>query len=214
MRDPLFVIEHNGDPYYALVTRSSDGQMLFLANKLSKMKEDTPLGSRIAEVHNRSSLFTRDAGHGESNIRRWIIENDWLEAIVALPLNLICNTGIATYVWVLSNKKPEQRKGKVQLIDATQWYRPLRKNLGKKAANSGSRMFPREEFDYWKVTVDRPLRLAVDLPEDKLRQLRVDCESVGEESLAQLVDRVAGQIGAESDFDFNAFLEEIKRDPQ
>ena len=83
MRDPRFVIEHAGDPEYSLVTRSSDGQMLFLANKLSKMKQDTPLGSRIAEVHNGSSLFTGDAGQGESNIRRWIIENDWLEAIVA-----------------------------------------------------------------------------------------------------------------------------------
>ena len=132
MRDPRFVIEHAGDPEYSLVTRSSDGQMLFLANKLSKMKQDTPLGSRIAEVHNGSALFTGDAGQGESNIRRWIIENDWLEAIVALPLNMFYNTGIATYVWVLTNRKPEHRRGKVQLIDATKWYRPLRKNLGKK----------------------------------------------------------------------------------
>ena len=119
MRDPRFVIEHAGDPEYSLVTRSSDGQMLFLANKLSKMKQSTALGSRIAEVHNGSSLFTGDAGQGESNIRRWIIENDWLEAIVALPLNMFYNTGIATYVWVLTNRKPEHRRGKVQLIDAT-----------------------------------------------------------------------------------------------
>ena len=112
MHDPRFVIEHDGDPEYSLVTRSSDGQMLFLANKLSKMKQDTPLGSRIAEVHNGSSLFTGDAGQGESNIRRWIIENDWLEAIVALPLNMFYNTGIATYVWVLTNRKPEHRRGK------------------------------------------------------------------------------------------------------
>ena len=129
MRDPRFVIEHRDDPDYSLVTRSSDGQMLFLANKLSKMKQRTALGSRIAEVHNGSSLFTGDAGQGESNIRRWIIENDWLEAIVALPLNLFYNTGIATYVWVLTNRKPEPRRGKVQLIDATGWHRPLRKNL-------------------------------------------------------------------------------------
>ena len=137
MRDPRFVIEHAGDPAYSLVTRSSDGQMLFLANKLSKMKQDTPLGSRIAEVHNGSSLFTGDAGQGESNIRRWIIENDWLEAIVALPLNMFYNTGIATYVWVLTNRKPAHRQGKVQLIDATTWYRPLRKNLGKKNCELG-----------------------------------------------------------------------------
>ena len=132
IKDPRFVIEHAGDAEYSLVTRSSDGQMLFLANMLSKMKHDTPLGSRIAEVHNGSSLFTGDAGQGESNIRRWIIENDWLEAIVALPLNMFYNTGIATYVWVLTNRKPAHRRGKVQLIDATQWFKPLRKNLGKK----------------------------------------------------------------------------------
>jgi type I restriction enzyme M protein len=105
--------------------------MLFLANMLS-MKHSTKLGSRIAEVHNGSSLFTGDAGRGESNIRRWIIENDWLEAIIALPLNIFYNTGIATYIWVLTNRKPNHRKGKVQLIDATSWYKPLRKNLGKK----------------------------------------------------------------------------------
>ena len=98
-------------PSTRLVTRSSDGQLLFLANMLSKMKHDTPLGSRIAEVHNGSSLFTGDAGQGESNIRRWIIENDWLEAIVALPLNMFYNTGIATYIWVLTNRKPAHRRG-------------------------------------------------------------------------------------------------------
>ena len=178
MRDSRFVIEHASDPDYSLVTRSSDGQMLFLANKLSKMKQDTPLGSRIAEVHNGSSLFTGDAGQGESNIRRWIIENDWLESIVALPLNMFYNTGIATYVWVLTNRKPEHRRGKVQLIDATQWYQPLRKNLGKKNCELSetditricdtflefketeqSRIFDNAAFGYWKVTVERPLRI-------------------------------------------------------
>ena len=178
MRDPRFVIEHAGEPEYSLITRSSDGQMLFLANKLSKMKQHTPLGSRIAEVHNGSALFTGDAGQGESNIRRWIIENDWLEAIVALPLNLFYNTGIATYVWVLSNRKPEHRRGKVQLINATQWYKPLRKNLGKKNCELGeedivricdtfldfkeseqSKIFDNAAFGYCKVTVERPLRL-------------------------------------------------------
>jgi type I restriction enzyme M protein len=151
--------------------------MLFLANMLSKIKHDTPLGSRIAEVHNGSSLFTGDAGQGESNIRRWLIENDWLEAIVALPLNLFYNTGIATYVWVLSNRKPGHRRGKVQLIDATQWFKSLRKNLGKKNCeltdadierileafmafdeSEQSRIFDNAEFGYSKVTVERPLR--------------------------------------------------------
>ena len=178
LKDPRFVIEHAGDPEYSLVTRSSDGQMLFLANMLSKMKRGTKLGSRIAEVHNGSSLFTGDAGQGESNIRRWIIENDWLEAIVALPLNMFYNTGIATYVWVLTNRKPAHRQGKVQLIDATQWFKPLRKNLGKKNCelsdediaricdaflkfeeNERSKIFPNAAFGYWKVTVERPLRL-------------------------------------------------------
>ena len=177
MRDPRFVIEHAGDAEYSLVTRSSDGQMLFLANMLSKMKHNTPLGSRIAEVHNGSSLFTGDAGSGESNVRRWIIENDWLEAIVALPLNMFYNTGIATYVWVLSNRKPGHRRGRVQLIDATAWFKPLRKNLGKKNCELAdadierilqafmafeeteqSRIFDNAEFGYSKVTVERPLR--------------------------------------------------------
>jgi type I restriction enzyme M protein len=178
IKDPRFAIEHGGDPEYSLVTRSSDGQMLFLANMLSKMKRDTKLGSRIAEVHNGSSLFTGDAGQGESNIRRWIIENDWLEAVVALPLNMFYNTGIATYIWVLGNRKPPHRKGKVQLIDATQWFKPLRKNLGKKNCELSdediaricdtflafeeteqSKIFPNAAFGYWKVTVERPLRL-------------------------------------------------------
>ena len=186
MRDHRFLIEHAGDPEYSLVARSSDGQMLFLANKLSKMKRDTPLGSRIAEVHNGSSLFTGSAGQGESNIRRWIIENDWLEAIVALPLNMFYNTGIATYVWVLTNRKPEHRRGRVQLIDATKWFRPLRKNLGKKNCELGpediericrtfldfeetaeSRIFDNEAFGYWEVTVERPLRLRVDLSAER-----------------------------------------------
>ena len=114
--------------------RSSDGQLLFLMEMVNKMKpfSQSPLGSRIASVHNGSSLFTGDAGGGESNIRRYIIENDWLEAIVQLPNNLFYNTGITTYIWILSNNKAPHRKGKVQLIDAGQLYRKLRKNLGNK----------------------------------------------------------------------------------
>lgn len=178
MRDSRFIIEHAGDPEYSLVTRTSDGQMLFLANLVSKMKHDTKLGSRIAEVHNGSSLFTGDAGQGESNVRRYIIENDWLEAIVALPLNMFYNTGIATYIWVITNRKPDKKKGKIQLIDAINWYQPLRKNLGKKNCELSeedikriievfnnfeeteeSKIFLNEEFGYQKVTVERPLRI-------------------------------------------------------
>ena len=182
VRDPRFVVEHAGDSEYSLVTRSSDGQLMFLANLISKMKHNTALGSRIAEIHNGSSLFTGDAGQGESNIRRWIIENDWLEAIVALPLKMFYNTGIATYVWVLTNRKEERRRGKIQLIDATEWYTPLRKNLGEKGVELSpddidrviktflrfderddprhSKVFDNRDFGYSKIVVERPLRIA------------------------------------------------------
>ncbi|MDR3688049.1 MAG: class I SAM-dependent DNA methyltransferase [Fimbriimonas sp.] len=178
LSDPRFIIEHAGDPEFSLITRSSDGQLMFLVNKLAKMKHNSPMGSRIAEVHNGSSLFTGDAGQGESNIRRWILENDWLEAIIALPLNMFYNTGIATYIWVLTNRKPEHRRGKVQLVDATQWFKSLRKNLGKKNCELApediqkvidafmtfeeteqSKLFPNSAFGYWKVVVERPLRI-------------------------------------------------------
>ncbi len=114
--------------------RSSDGQLLFLMEMVSKMKPTatSPLGSRIASVHNGSSLFTGDAGSGESNIRRYIIENDMLDAIVQLPNNLFYNTGITTYIWLLNNNKPQNRQGKVQLIDASLLFKKLRKNLGNK----------------------------------------------------------------------------------
>ena len=190
MRDPRFKVMHKGQEL-SLVTRSSDGQMLFLANMASKMNAESALGSRIAEVHNGSSLFTGDAGQGESNIRRWLIENDWLEAIVALPLNLFYNTGIATYVWVLSNKKAAPRKGHVQLIDASQWFKPLRKNLGKKNCELSpedierisrtflefkdtpeSKIFSNAAFGYWKVTVERPLRLHSQLTLKAIETLR------------------------------------------
>ena len=229
MTDHRFLIEHAGDPEYSLVTRSSDGQMLFLANKLSKMKQETRLGSRIAEVHNGSSLFTGSAGQGESNIRRWIIENDWLEAIVALPLNMFYNTGIATYVWVITNRKPEHRRGKVQLIDATKWFRPLRKNLGKKNCELGeadiericrtfldfeeaeeSRIFDNEAFGYWKVTVERPLRLKVDLSGERRDEFFDACIDAGEVALGEAVHDVGDRLGTGSYRDFNRFLEAVE----
>ena len=229
--DPRFVVEHGGDPDYSLITRSSDGQMMFLANMLSKMKRDTPMGSRIAEVHNGSSLFTGDAGQGESNIRRWIIENDWLEAIVALPLNMFYNTGIATYIWVLSNRKPEHRHGKLQLIDATQGYRPLRKNLGSKNCEVSdedigricdaflafeeteqSKIFLNEAFGYLKVTVERPLRLTIDLSPDHRQRFRAVCGDAKEEPLSYVIDRVAAVLGAGPHPDFNRFMEAVVAD--
>lgn len=178
IRDHRFIIPFGDDPEYRMIPRSSDGQMLFLVNMISKMKHNTNLGSRIAEVHNGSSLFTGDAGQGESNIRRWIIENDWLEAIVALPENMFYNTGIATFIWLISNRKSSERRGKVQLIDATGSFVSLRKNLGNKncefseeqirmitrliqnpVETEQSKIFPNEAFGYHKITVERPLRL-------------------------------------------------------
>ncbi|WP_333839576.1 type I restriction-modification system subunit M [Pelomicrobium sp.] len=190
--DPRFIVSHGGDPEFKLITRSSDGQLMFLVNKLQKMKQHSPLGSRIAIVHNGSALFTGDAGQGESNIRRWVLENDWLEAIIALPLNIFYNTGIATYVWVLANRKPEHRKGRVQLIDATRWFQPLRRNLGKKNCELSEADIQRildlylgqpqntpeckwldnADFGYWKITVERPLRLKSQLTRRAIESLR------------------------------------------
>lgn len=173
--------------------RSSDGQLLFLMDMVSKMKplKDSPLGTRIASVHNGSSLFTGDAGSGESNIRRYIIENDWLEAIIQLPNNMFYNTGITTYIWVLSNNKAPHRKGKVQLIDASELYQKLRKNLGAKNCEFSaehiekithlyldmpdqgiSKVFDNRDFGYYKVTVERPLRLAAQFTDERLAALR------------------------------------------
>lgn len=175
--DPRFVISFKGEPEYKMIPRVSDGQMLFLANNIAKMKHNTKLGSRIAEVHNGSSLFTGDAGGGESNFRRYVIESDYLEAIIALPENMFYNTGIATFIWVLTNRKEDRRKGKVQLIDATSLKSSLRKNLGNKNCelteeirhqitelllnfeeNEYSKIFANEEFGYYKITVNRPQR--------------------------------------------------------
>lgn len=208
MRDPRFKVTHQGEEL-SLVTRSSDGQMLFLVNMAAKMNHKSALGSRIAEVHNGSSLFTGDAGQGESNIRRWIIENDWLEAIVALPLNLFYNTGIATYIWVLSNRKAAHRKGQVQLIDASQWFKPLRKNLGKKncelsaeditritqtffdfAETPESKLFPNAAFGYWKVVVERPLRLQSQLTTHLIDSLRF---ASGNEDLRRVLVEELGE---------------------
>lgn len=174
--DTRFNAATEGGEPLAMIPRSSDGQLLFLLNNISKMKQDTPLGSRIAEVHNGSSLFTGDAGSGESNARRYIIENDLVEAIIALPEKMFYNTGIGTFIWVLSNRKENRRKGKIQLIDATGIKTPLRKNMGEKNCELSpaqreeivrifmafeeseiSKIFPNSEFGYWKVAVQQPM---------------------------------------------------------
>ena len=185
IQDTRFVTQFADDPEYQMLPRSSDGQMLFLLNNIAKMKHSTALGSRIAEVHNGSSLFTGDAGSGESNARQFVIENDYLEAIIALPENMFYNTGIGTFIWIVSNRKAPHRKGKVQLIDATAMKSPLRKNLGKKnceltpeirkrivglyldfAETEESKIFDNAEFGYQLITVDRPLRLKIDLSKE------------------------------------------------
>ena len=199
--DPRFEVELRNfkgeEKTEPAIPRSSDGQLLFLMDMVSKMKRltDSPLGSRLASVHNGSSLFTGDAGSGESNIRRYIIENDWLEAIIQLPNNLFYNTGITTYIWLLSNNKPSHRKGKVQLIDASALYRKLRKNLGAKNCefapdhitritqlyldtphhakeNPISKIFDNSDFGYYKVTVERPLRLTAQFTPERIATLR------------------------------------------
>ena len=172
------------------------------------------------------SLATQ--GRARSNIRRWIIENDYLEAIVALPLNMFYNTGIATYIWVLTNRKPAHRQGKVQLIDATEWYSSLRKNLGAKNCELSngdirricdaflafeeteqSKIFPNKAFGYYKVTVERPLRLAVDLSPEHRARFRDACCEVKEESLADVVDGIAETIGNGPHLDFNGFMDAV-----
>ena len=164
--------------------RTSDGQLLFMLEMIDKMKplDQQPQGSRIASIHNGSSLFTGDAGSGESNIRRYLVENDLVDAIIQLPNNIFYNTGITTYIWILTNKKPEKRRGKVQLIDASQAFEKLRKNQGSRnctitpdfqdqilkvymdfveqdGEKISSKIFDGDDFRYYNVTIERPLRL-------------------------------------------------------
>lgn len=211
--------------FYPAIPRSSDGQLLFMMEMVNKMKRrsDSPMGSRIASVHNGSALFTGDAGSGESNIRRHIIENDYLEAIIQLPNNLFYNTGITTYVWVLSNNKADKRKGKVQLIDASNLYQKLRKNLGEKNCeftdehihqitqlylempNDGiSKVFDNRDFGYYKVTVERPLRLAAQFTPERIATLRFT------PGLQDIMEWVYGKYGDEVYTDLKSHTEAIE----
>jgi len=174
-KEEAFIQNEANDPhgrFSAGTPRTSDGALLFLQHMISKMEAG---GSRIAIIFNGSPLFTGDAGGGESNIRKWIIENDWLEAVVAMPTEMFYNTGIATYIWMVTNRKPAHRKGKVQLINAVDFAAPMRKSLGNKrkyftaehiqqitkiytdfAESEVSKIFDNEDFGYTKVTVERP----------------------------------------------------------
>jgi type I restriction enzyme M protein len=179
--------------------RVSDGQLLFLQHMISKMRDDTS-GSRIGIVMNGSPLFTGGAGSGESEIRRWMFDNDWVEAIIALPTDLFYNTGIQTYVWMLTNKKDEKRRGKVQLIDASseRFWQSMRKSLGSKRreipegarqetvkiynemlngkAGMGeySKIFDNADFAYREIRIERPLKLNFQASPERLERLKLE----------------------------------------
>ncbi|HOZ46560.1 MAG TPA: class I SAM-dependent DNA methyltransferase [Candidatus Hydrogenedentes bacterium] len=180
-----------GGRFGAGLPRINDGSLLFLQHMISKMKEPKEGGTRLAIVFNGSPLFTGAAGSGESEIRRWIIENDWLEAIVALPDQLFYNTGIYTYLWILTNRKAAGRKGKIQLVDGTSFFKKMRKSLGNKrnevcedqrgdigrlygANRDGEhvRVFDNADFGYRRVTVERPLRLNFAVDDERLARLQ------------------------------------------
>jgi len=228
--DPRFMVrlkDYWGDEDTQDATpRSSDGQLLFLMEMVSKMKSTSraELGARIATVHNGSALFTGDAGGGESNIRRYIIENDWLETIIQLPNNLFYNTGITTYIWVLTNNKPEERKGKVQLINASEMYVPRRKNLGEKncdlsdkdidaitdlylnmATEGVSKVFDNSDFGYYKVVVERPLRLAAQFTPERVATLRYV------PAIADMMEWVYSEFGDEVYNDLKQFKDTIAK---
>ena len=225
--DSRFIVNYDGNPEYSFLPDIGDAQMLFLANNISKMKQNTELGSRIVEVHNGSSLFTGKAGQGPSNLRRYIFEQDLCEAIVAIPENMFYNTGIGTYLWVLTNRKEDKRKGKVQLIDATSMKKSLRKNLGDKncemteelrkkvmdlylafedADPEYSKVFSNEEFGFYLVDVNRPLRLKCIVDEEHLSLFAA--EGIDEE-LCDFLRNNQSSIG--ESMDFNAFIAGIEK---
>ena len=190
-----------GGRFGAGLPRINDGSFLFLQHMISKMKDPKEGGTRLAIVFNGSPLFTGAAGSGESEIRRWIIENDRLEAIVALPDQLFYNTGISTYIWIVTNRKEKDRKGKIQLIDATSFFKKMRKSLGNKrnevcdpqrediarlygdfTAGEYVRIFDNEDFGYRRITVERPLRLNFAVTEGRLDKV---CEAGAFVALAE-----------------------------
>lgn len=209
MTDDRFVKPgYAGDANYAMLPDTGDGQLLFLLNMVSKMKSDG-LGSRIASVHNGSSLFTGNAGQGESNARRYLLENDLVEAIIQLPEKIFYNTGIATYIWLLTNRKKENMRGKVQLIDASQWCRPLRKNLGERNCEMApedrarvldlilhprntehSIVLRKEELGYRSIVVERPLRLQAEISPERLARLKAQLPEKQREPIMAALEKL------------------------
>lgn len=225
--DGRFVVNYAGSSDFSLIPDIGDPQMLFLANNISKMKTDTPLGSRIVEVHNGSSLFTGKAGQGPSNLRRFIVEQDLLEAIVALPEKMFYNTGIGTFLWILSNKKPRERKGKIQLIDATSMKSTLQKNIGDKncqvtpplrerilelymafenADPEYSKVFENHEFGFWSVDIMRPLRLAVEITDERLDLFLSETK---DNDLHKVLSNVKDILDGEVLYNFNDFMTHV-----
>lgn len=195
--DPRFVTEHNGEADFRMLPDVSDGQLLFLLNNISKMK-DTDMGSRIVEVHNGSALYAGGVGNGSNNARKYMIEHDLIEAIIQLPTNIFYNTAIPTYLWVLSNRKENRKSGKIQLIDASSIKTTLRKNMGKKNCelnndnqktildiflnyeeNEYSKILNNEEFGYYEIQVERPLRKSVRIDDVNLQKFYKILEKLG-----------------------------------
>jgi len=202
--------------------RINDGSLLFLLHLISKMKNE---GSKIGIIFNGSPLFTGNAGSGESEIRRYILENDLLEAIIALPTDMFFNTSIQTYVWILSNKKPDERKNKVQLINASEFYKPLRKSLGEKRReitnenikkivelyknfeeNEFSKIFDTKDFGYRRITIERPLRLKIEINKENLENLKTDknYKKLNEEIL-KMLEELKGEVFLDANEFFNKF---------
>ncbi|HET9153748.1 MAG TPA: class I SAM-dependent DNA methyltransferase, partial [Solirubrobacterales bacterium] len=187
--------------------RINDGSFLFLQHMISKMKRPEEGGSRVAIVFNGSPLFTGSAGSGESEIRRWIVENDWLEAVVALPDQLFYNTGISTYFWIVTNRKSPERQGKVQLLDAREYFAKMRRSLGEKRKEISAKqieeitrlygdflegekvkIFPNEAFGFLKIAVERPLRLRWEISDETIAAVEAAkaVQKLGEETRAAL----------------------------
>ena len=225
IKDEAADLGHDGR-FGAGLPRISDGQLLFVQHMISKMRDDEK-GSRVGIVMNGSPLFTGGSGSGESEIRRWMLENDWVEAIIALPTDIFYNTGIQTYIWILSNRKPEKRRGKVQLIDASgeRFWQSMRKSLGSKRRAIGddaraeivriygeflngdagygdvSKIFDNEDFGYREIRVERPLRQRFEVTEDGVETLKgaKPFQNLAAEEQAQMVDLLFDTLGGEND---------------